>query len=218
MILLPSPVVGGMLAAVLASTSLDPSPLSTDNSAIASTIPVLEVIKVYGKMAGPECYGKVAPKGSSCQITSQDLERIFHLDKKTSTTTTLTLEEFQAELDKADFQWPLKPYGIEKSNSKTATMNKGAETRVFMEELEARALYDKRNPTGPLPTSLRPQLNSILQREGTDARTVETIFGALGGSAGELKTAKLEEMVSSNAIDYYDFIALIGKESILWPY
>jgi hypothetical protein len=213
MILLQLPVVGGILAAVLASISLDPP--STDSP--TGSVPVIEVIKVYGKMAGPECYGKIAPKGSSCQITLQDVERTFHLDKKTATST-LTLEEFQAEIDRADFQWPLKPYGIEKSLSKTATMNKGAETRVFMEELEARGLYDKRNPAGPLPTSLRPQLNSILQREGTDARTVENVFGALGGSAGELKATQLRETFSSKAIDYYDFIALIGKDAISWPY
>lgn len=216
MLLMPSPaVIGGILAAVLSSSaSWDPP---SAESPSASGVPVLEVIKVYGKIAGPECYGKVAPEGSSCQITVKDVEWVFHLDKKAETST-MTLEEFQIELDKADFQWPLKPYGIEKSLSKTATMNKGAETRVFMEQLEGRGLYDKRNPTGPLPTSLRPQLNSILQHEGTDPRTVERLFGALGGSGGELKLAKLREKFSSKAIDYYDFIELIGKETISWPY
>jgi hypothetical protein len=33
---------------------------------------------------------------------------------------------------------PLKPFGVERSNEKTVAMNKGAETRVFMEELERR--------------------------------------------------------------------------------
>eukprot|EP01083_Nonionella_stella_P089162 248757_1 len=38
-------------------------------------LPVIEVIKVYGKLAGPTCFGKVAPKGSSCQITSSELKK-----------------------------------------------------------------------------------------------------------------------------------------------
>ena len=129
----------------------------------------------------------------------------------------MTLDEFQTDLDKATFQWPLKPYGIENSLSKTAIMNKGAETRVFMEQLEDRGLYHKHNPAGPLPTSLRPQLNAILQSEGTDHKTVEKIFKALGGNGGFLKKDVLRGTFSSKAIDYYDFIDMVGKDTVSWP-
>ena len=50
-------------------------------------------------------------------------------------------------------------------------VNKGAETRLYMEQLEAAGLYDPRNPMGPLPTSLRPASNPRLQR--LDAATVD---------------------------------------------
>ena len=153
---------------------------------------------------------------SSCQITLHDIERVFHLDENAETST-MTLDEFQTDLDKATFQWPLKPYGIEKSLSKTAIMNKGAETRVFMEQLEDRGLYHKHNPAGPLPTSLRPQLNAILQREGTDHKTVDKVFKALGGNGGFLKKDVLRGTFSSKAIDYYDFIDMVGKDTVSWP-
>jgi hypothetical protein len=120
----------------------------------------------------------------------------------------LTREEFREKLNTIDFQWPLKPYGLEKSLSKTATMNKGAESR---------GLYDKRNPTGPLPTSLRPTLNAALDREGVDARTSDIIFDALGGTNGRLESEKIAAVFSHN-LDYYGFLDLIGKESVIWPY
>jgi hypothetical protein len=209
MLLFPPSLVGGLLAATVATTTI------SDSSSPPATVPVLEVIKVYGKMAGDECYGTTAPKGSCCQITLSEVERKFHLDDGNPV---LTLDEFQNDLDAAEFKWPLKPYGVDKSLSKTATMNKGAETRVFMKQLEERGLYDKRNPAGPLPTSLRPQLNAILQREGVDRRTTERVFGVLGGTGGELSTKKLREKFSARAVDYYDFIDMIGKEMITWPY
>lgn len=218
----PPPVsIGGVLAAVLATSYVDPSlPLPPTTT---GSIPVLEAVKVYGKIAGSHCYGKTAPIGSSCQITVEDLERTFqqdHDDKKTSSlsTATLTLEEFQNDLNQAEFQWPLKPYGLEQSLTKTATMNKGAETMLFMEELGKRGLYDKRNPVGPLPTSLRPQLNKLLQREGVDPNTSKRIFEALGGVNGLLEIDMLRDRLSSKPMNYYDFIELVGKDvKILWP-
>lgn len=174
---------------------------------------------MYGRLAGSECYGKIAPKGASCQVTSKDIERVFHLvDQEDGSSRSLSLGDFQQDIEQADFQWPLKPYGIEKSLTKTATMNKGAETRIFMDELEARGLYDKRNPTGPLPTSLRPQLNALLQRERIDPVAFERIFYAMGGTAHGIGIKQLHSLVSAHPIDYYEFLDLIGKEAIQWPY
>jgi hypothetical protein len=97
-------------------------------------------------------------------------------------------------------------------------MNKGAETRVFMDQLEERGLYDKRNPTGPLPTSLRPQLNRVLQEEGiVDPRTSDRVFQTLGGKDGKLAAEAVEQMFE-NRMDFYGFLDLLGKDSITWPY
>jgi hypothetical protein len=215
---LPQSATVGLFAATvfLGTTTLDPLPPSSQ------PIPVLEVIKVYGKLAGPDCYGKIAPKGSSCQVTLKDVERTFHLDDQTSTkqaTFIISQEKFRDDLNRAEFQWPLKPYGVDKSLSKTATMNKGAETKVFMDQLEDRGLYDKRNPTGPLPTSLRPQLNRVLQQEGVEPVVSDRVFRSLGGQNGQLRVEQLKQFFSDvDGIDYYGFLELIGKDSITWPY
>ena len=98
-------------------------------------------------------------------------------------------------------------------------MNKGAETRVFMEELEDKGLYDKRNPTGPLPTSLRSQLNQMLQAEGLDPKTTQRIFQDMGGSNGQLQGDQLIEILGEDgALDFYEFLELLGKENVKWPY
>lgn len=179
------------------------------SSASPQPIPILEIVKVYGKLAGSGCYGKQAPSGSSCQI---------QLDKKML----LSRDEFAMKLNNdMDFQWPLKPYGIEKSLSKTAVMNKGAETRIFMDELESRRLYNPRDPTGPLPTSLRPALNKQLQKEGIlDSRAIDVTYEALtdynnnnNNNAGENRNSDSGD----DFIDYYDFLKMIGTNSISWP-
>ncbi|OEU17051.1 hypothetical protein FRACYDRAFT_239654 [Fragilariopsis cylindrus CCMP1102] len=181
-------------------------------------IPILEIVKVYGKLAGSECYGKPSPSGSSCQIQLKDIQQ---------TVSTLSRNEFSVKLNSNEyvFQWPLKPYGLEKSLSKTATMNKGAETRVFMEELEDRGLYNPRNPTGPLPTSLRPALNKALQKEGIlDSRAIDITYNAFTAEANtntdsNTVTNSKEDGDNNNGeyVDYYTFLKMIGTESISWP-
>jgi hypothetical protein len=140
-------------------------------------VPVLEVIKVFGHLASSDCYGFVSSGGSSCQLPLEHL--IYELGL--TTTNSISQQEFSQRIKESQFQWPLKPYGIEKSLTKTATMNTGAETRVYMEELERRGLYDKRNPTGPLPTSLRPKLNEQVGQDDIDPVLVERTFAALNG-------------------------------------
>lgn len=188
--------------------------LATAPAPTTPDLPVLEVIKVYGKLAGPLCYGTKAPPGSSCQIQRQDLERALGLANNQA----LSRTDFEASLNRMDFQWPLKPYGVDKSLSKTSVMNKGAETRVFMDELENRGLYDRRNPTGPLPTSLRPVLNQKLQMEGLDPRALDLVFSALASERGELSSQQIQTAFQGKEeIDYYDFLKIIGTDSVLWP-
>ena len=184
-----------------------------------SPIPILEVIKVYGKLAGPDCFGQVSPKGSSCQVTWKDMQMTFGFnDGDDDEKAVLNFEEFDQALDKAEFQWPLKPYGVDKSSSKTATMNKGAETRIYMDELERRGLYDPRNPTGPLPTSLRPKLNKVLQTEDIEMPIREKTFKALGGQNGKLNANIVKGKFQDGDLDYYKFLNMIGTDSISWPY
>ncbi|MGK3743338.1 MAG: hypothetical protein ACI90V_010194 [Bacillariaceae sp.] len=184
-------------------------------------IPILEIVKVFGKLAGSECYGKKAPSGSSCQIQLNDIQQ---------TVSTLSRNEFELKLQNSndyEFQWPLKPYGIDKSLSKTATMNKGAETRVFMDELEYRGLYNPRNPTGPLPTSLRPALNKELQNEGIlDPRAIDITYNAFKTTNANTNNNKKDDGDNNGDnnnnnngeyVDYYNFLKMIGTDSISWP-
>jgi hypothetical protein len=182
-----------------------------------TTTPVLEVVKVYGKLAGSSCYGRVAPKGSSCQVSSTEVKESLGL---LTSTDQLNELEFRDKLRGMSFQWPLKPYGIDKSLDKTAVMNKGAETRLYMEQLQEQGLYDPRNPAmGPLPTSLRPQMNAILQELGMDLTSVSQLFDRLKDSkANAVTAASLETNLFRNrgTIDCYDFISCLGPESISW--
>ena len=182
---------------------------------LSEPLPVLEVVKVYGKLAGSSCFGKKAPPGSSCQMSATHLKEELGL---TSSSSGLSRTGFVERLDKLQFQWPLKPYGVEKSHDKTAVMNKGAETRVYMEQLEARGLYDRRNPTGPLPSSLRPKLNVLLQKEGLEAATVDRTYDALrAGESTDLTAQQVDKVFGGkNELDYYDFIKLLGRDSIFW--
>jgi len=206
MMLLPGHVTAA--AALVVVTSLSNPPPSTP-------VPVLEVIKVYGHLATSDCFGSKAPPGSSCQLPLGYLEEELGLSKASS----ISQEDFGRVMKGTKFQWPLKPHGIDKSLTKTATMNKGAETKVYMDELERRGLYDRRNPTGPLPTSLRPKLNQQLGNEDIDPVVVDRAFAALnGGQQGDLTAERLQETFrGEDALDYYSFLDLIGKESIVWP-
>lgn len=204
-------MIAGVAVGVLviaAATLSDPPPQ-------LSPVPVLEVIKVYGSLANSECFGANASPGSSCQLP------LGHLQKKLfQETLSISREDFARIVKQSHFQWPLKPYGIDKSLSKTAIMNKGAETKIFMDELEARGLYDRRNPTGPLPTSLRPKLNQQLEQEGIDPAVVDRVFLMFNGEKpGGLTYEHIREAFQGKkALDYYSFVDLFGKESISWPY
>jgi hypothetical protein len=195
------------------------------NTRTSPPVPILEVIKVYGSLAGPECYGKLSPPGSTCQIPLRYLEQELGLSSPTST---LSYDKFQQLFQgnqlngkSLEFQWPLKPYGVDGSPSlgKTAVMNKGAETAIYMNQLESRGLYDRRNPAGPLPTSLRPQLNKQIQKEGiTDAQVIKRAFDVLADPKRGLITQESirNAYQEKDALDYYSFLEIIGKESIQW--
>jgi hypothetical protein len=214
-------IAAGILASTISASTLMDNPSLLSTGATVPPIPVLDIIVIYGKLAGPQCFGKLAPKDSSCQVTLKDAYADFGISSSNdNSSSALTRDEFRTRLNDLEFQWPLKPYGMEKSNDKTATMNKGAETRVFMEELEQRGLYDRRNPTGPLPTSLRPQLNQLLQKEGMNSEATDRVFDALvwGGEMKNKLSVVQIKTIFGNGMDYYGFLDLIGKESVVWPY
>mmetsp|Transcript_37101 Transcript_37101/g.54547 ORF Transcript_37101/g.54547 Transcript_37101/m.54547 type:complete len:208 (-) Transcript_37101:303-926(-) len=205
-----------MIATIAASTIASIIVLSSTESPITPTpsVPVLEIIKTYGSLAGPTCYGNTAPSGSSCQLPLSYLK-----GELLGSDTSLTKQEFVDRLDALPFQWPLKPFGVTPTSyRKTAVMNKGAETAIYMNELESRGLFDRRNPTGPLPTSLRPKLNAELDREGVDPETSSVVFKVLAGGKNELTSAQLDEAFNGkDVLDYYEFLELIGSDGIRWP-
>lgn len=209
---------------VIAAATADP-PATTP-----TTVPALQIIVAYGKLAGRTCYGSTSPPGSSCQLPLSDLEHELGLDPSSSSSSSgLTRGEFKTRLNNLPFQWPLKPYGRDslKKLSKTAVVNKGAETAIYMDELERRGLYDRRNPTGPLPTNLRPEMNKVLEKEGLGEDAVDVVFDALVGDAGSSASAGGEKIVTReelkrvfgerDAIDYYGFLELVGNNNINWP-
>eukprot|EP00978_Attheya_sp_CCMP212_P029992 scaffold108793_cov46-Attheya_sp.AAC.5 len=222
------------VALLLSSSTLSKDDSPSSSQRLPASIPVLEVVKAYGSLAGSECYGRQAPLGSSCQLPLADLQKELGLLAGTSSSF-LSETDFLERLEALPFQWPLKPYGIDKSSSltKTAIVNKGAETRVYMEELERRGMYDPRNPTGPLPTSLRPKLNQALNQEKMDPQAVSLIFRALSSSsrnnpnappqknkndANVISATSLKDAFRGETVlDYYEFLNLIGTSSISWP-
>ncbi len=160
-------------------------------------VPVLDVLQVYGRLAGPECFGKTVPAaaGASCQLTAERLRETIGETSEAG---------FEARLATLPFRWPLKPYGTaaSPSNVKTVAINKNAETAVYMRELEQRRLYNRNDPTGPLPTSLRPALDAQLSRESINPEASKLAFRALRDAP---------------TLDWFSFLERIGAEQVVWP-
>ena len=163
-----------------------------------SPVPVLDVLQVYGRLAGPECFGKTVPvaAGASCQLTAERIRE---------TIGDVSEAGFEARVATMPFRWPLKPYGTaaSPSNAKTVAINKNAETAVYMRELEQRRLYNRNDPTGPLPTSLRPALDAQLSREPISPEASKLAFRALQNAPTPL--------------DWFSFLERIGAEQVVWP-
>ena len=161
-----------------------------------SPVPVLDVLQVYGRLAGPECFGKTVPPsaGASCQLTAERIRETIG-DSEAG---------FEARIAEMPFRWPLKPYGTaaSPSNFKTVAINKNAETAVYMSELEQRRLYNRNDPTGPLPTSLRPVLDAQLSREPISPEASKLAFRALRDAP---------------TLDWFSFLERIGAEQVVWP-
>ena len=89
---------------------------------------------------------------------------------------------------------------------------KSCKTRVCM------GLYDPRNLTGPLLTSLWPALNAHLQKMGVQSETTSQVFWALSGGkallSGDVDWDRIFGSQDSTAVlDYYEFIQLIGGQN-----
>ena len=69
-----------------------------------------------------------AAAGASCQLTAERIRE---------TIGDVSEAGFEARLAALPFHWPLKPYGTaaSPSNVKTVSINKNAETAVYMREL-----------------------------------------------------------------------------------
>ena len=75
--------------------------------------------------------------------------------------------------------------------------------RETLRTQEQRRLYDAHDPTGPLPTSLRPALDAQLSREPISPEASKLAFQALRGDAPTL--------------DWFSFLERIGAEQVAWP-
>lgn len=184
-------------------------------AALSVPVPAVEMVKVYGKLAGPECFGRIVPAsvGASCQLPLSRLAAELELEDGP-----VDEAAFESRLDSLSFRWPLKPYGTagSDSNVRTVGLNKNAETALYMGELETRGLYDKHNPSTPLPTSLRPTLNAALQREKVPPEAASLAFRSLSGGARTLSADGLARL-GPEPLDYFSFIDLVGKMNMVWP-
>ena len=224
---------GTLLGVVLAASSIGArmpllaAPADASATSELPLVPILELIKIYGRLAGSDCFGASVPSasGASCQLGGKVLQTAIG-----SGGGEWSEAQFIQWLGEQPFRWPLKPWGTARSqsNAKTVMMNKSAETAVFMGELERRGMYDPRNPTGPLPTSLRPRLNAAVGAEPIDPAASRLVFRALAGAeAGEatpvLSSDRLARALSApgeeaEILDYYSFQALIGRYArLVWP-
>ena len=183
---------GTLLGVVLAASAIGArmpllaAPAGASSTSELPLIQILELIKIYGRLAGSDCFGASVPaaSGASCQLGGKVLQTAVG----GSGGGQWSEAQFVEWLGEQPFRWPLKPWGAARSpsNAKTVVMNKSAETGVFMGELERRGMYDPRNPTGPLPTSLRPRLNAAIGAEPIDPTASRLVFRALAGAeAGE---------------------------------
>ena len=69
---------------------------------------------------------------------------------------------------------------------------------------EQRRLYDAHDPTGPLPTSLRPALDAQLSREPISPEAARLAFRALRDDAPA-------------PLDWFSFLERVGAEQVVWP-
>jgi hypothetical protein len=67
---------------------------------------------------------------------------------------------------------------------------------------EQRRLYDSHDPTGPLPTSLRPALDAQLSREPISSEASKLAFRALRDAP---------------TLDWFSFLDRIGAGQVAWP-
>lgn len=206
--------------------SMYPSLLAETTTTTADRLSIVQVIQVYGRLASRDCYGLLAPVGSSCQLTRWGLYSKLRLVDRDSG---INRDEFERVVQEQSFGWPLKPFGVAGSSSvtKTATMNKGVETRIYNQLLERYQLYNPHNPASPLPTSLRPQLDDILQSQDVDAYTIDAIYDRLvrsdtttsaAGASRTLTREQLDQLLFSkqDALDFYEFVDLLGVDNISW--
>ena len=67
---------------------------------------------------------------------------------------------------------------------------------------EQRRLYDSHDPTGPLPTSLRPALDAQLSRELISPEASKLAFRALRGAP---------------TLDWFSFLERVAAGEVVWP-
>ena len=188
--------VSPSLLSLLPTDNDAPGGAAAPNRAVV-VVGVLDIIQVYGRLAGRSCFGIDAPPGASCQVSLPELtdkllggggidadDTVGLLQQPSS----LTFEQFGRRLEQLNFAWPLKPYGVggsSTSNAKTALANKGVETRLYLHLLEEYHLgYDAHNPAaGPLPSNLRPRLNDVVQRQPLNPVVVQRTWDLLSSSS-----------------------------------
>eukprot|EP00401_Gymnodinium_catenatum_P000219 CAMPEP_0117492112 /NCGR_PEP_ID=MMETSP0784-20121206/18414_1 /TAXON_ID=39447 /ORGANISM="" /LENGTH=285 /DNA_ID=CAMNT_0005286923 /DNA_START=106 /DNA_END=960 /DNA_ORIENTATION=- len=132
---------------------------------------VVDVINIFGRLAGTSCFGSQAAPGVSCQVTMAELDQ-----KLFQKTQELSEAEFVDALASMAFAWPLKPNGA--SVKQTVTANKFAEPTSLTNAAIKRGLP----PASQAKTA--EGVSAALSQEAVPASAAKTMFARIVASTG----------------------------------
>jgi len=178
--------------------------LDQESAGSSSTaLEVLDVIKMFGRMANPSCFGSVA-KHASCTIDTSSLGKQLFA-QPSSSSSKMTKEELKTKVNEMAFEWPLKPYGTKEERVKTATLNKPAELNEWKNQAKIKNLGDPFYLNG----KDRDRLNAAVGFDNVSDEALDALFNALskdGKSIGE------EDIQLLSGMDWFEFSSLIFNQ------
>lgn len=217
-LLLAGGAVGATLpAAYMASATDGAAGLNTAGAGIIA-VEVLDVLNLYGRLAGSGCFGRTAPAGLSCQLGMEDFDRVVFRGAAA-----VDEGSFTAALRATAPRWPLRPAV---PPQQTALASRLAELRVLKDAAFNRFSTPGYNPSDrELPVAVATALAS----EELPMAAVHLVFVRLAGSgrsSAELPrgagltregVASMLASLEGRALDWYSFLDLLGRQWVTWP-
>mmetsp|Transcript_68855 Transcript_68855/g.217702 ORF Transcript_68855/g.217702 Transcript_68855/m.217702 type:complete len:294 (+) Transcript_68855:47-928(+) len=195
-----------------------------DKVGISGSVEVLDLLNVYGRLAGRACFGSTAPEGLSCQLGMEDFDRlVFRTGEPVSEAA------FLEALAAAPPRWPLRPAAARRQ---TALAAKLAEPRVLKEAAFARwfdrpaeAPRDRELPTAvaaalgseALPEGAARLVYARLMRGGPPSRPAAAPTSSPEVGLSRDRVASLLRSQADAVLDWYSFLDLVGRPWVMWP-